>query len=229
MGTTPTEESKVAPLLVSRGFGSVRAVVSNLLPGICRVGQQLVSAMIIKDASTSEPINQPSICCHQQKGVPSLASSNGSRLDEESAAASPSKGVSLGMAYHVCADRGAVIDVREATAGDEADDLGGRSASFQPTLEKAFSSKTGEAVSTSTVETSHTGLAPFRISRVDLTILIQLRLSRGKSYEGEHFSLSWSISLAVPVGKKKGCTKPQTKTILDGIGACGCVLVSERL
>lgn len=82
--------------------------------------------------------------------MPSLASSHCSRLDEESAAASPSKGVSLGMAYHVCADRGAVIDVREATAGDEpSDDLGGRSASFQPTLEKAFSSKTGEAVSKS--------------------------------------------------------------------------------
>ncbi len=49
-------------------------------------------------------------------------------------------------------------------------------------------------------------------------------MSRGKSYEGEEFRLSWTITLEVPdkqrQAKGKGCKGvPPTKTILSNIGA----------
>jgi len=53
----------------------------------------------------------------------------------------------------------------------------------------------------------------------------QLRMSRGKSYEGAEFRLSWTITLEVPdkrrQAKGKGGCKgaPPTKTILSNIGA----------
>lgn len=65
--------------------------------------------------------------------------------------------MSLGKEYVVCADRGEVLTVRDASL-DAPHESGPASAasglvgikkmgsSFTPTLEKAFSSKTGEAV-----------------------------------------------------------------------------------
>lgn len=59
------------------------------------------------------------------------------------------KGVSLGLEYRVCADRGEVLSVRDASLEDgtaAAPGMKKMGSSFTPTLEKAFSSRTGEAV-----------------------------------------------------------------------------------
>lgn len=46
-------------------------------------------------------------------------------------------------------------------------------------------------------------------------------MARGKSYEGEDFTLSWTITLQVPdrASKAKKGAPRKMKTILDGIGA----------
>lgn len=73
---------------------------------------------------------------------------------EDAETGNNTKGVSLGKEYVVCADRGEVIAVRDASldAPHESCPASGlvgikkMGSSFTPTLEKAFSSKTGEAV-----------------------------------------------------------------------------------
>lgn len=136
--------------------------------------------------------------------------------------------VTMGLAYEVCRDRGVVTGIKDAATvedgtgcaaqgerGPSIDRAGTESGSSNhlrlPALETAFSTKTQT----------------------------KLRVSRGKSYEGEHFSLSWTITLQVPIkipavgesrdkglwsllrkGRSKASSDPPRrtkKTILDGL------------
>lgn len=119
--------------------------------------------------------------------VEALSDARGGSVDSET---SGPRSVTVGLAYEVCRDRGVVTAIKEAGGGDSDEgggSIGSRNSSLssghfvlgestpylgeRPPLEKAFSSKTQ----------------------------MQLRVSRGKSYEGEEFSLSWKITLQVPM------------------------------
>ncbi len=131
---------------------------------------------------------------------------------QQSGSMESARSVSLGMTYEVCPDLNVVTAVKDAatynSSGDDGEPvlgpaMGSRKSLYDsscpPVLDRAFSTKT----------------------------LQQLKMARGKSYEGEEFALSWTITLQVDVvpsaaskakAKATGEAAPAyKKTILDGI------------
>lgn len=150
------EEAKVGPTLASL---VVLCCLCEIIPIAVGVGHALVSASLHPNAChPTDPNRRHRHTAQEGSGGEFSSFSVGSTytLEDEAAAAGggltaePTKGVSVGMAYTVCTDRGAVIDVRDAGAPAAEDDtaavLRKMGSSYTPSLEKAFSSRTGEAV-----------------------------------------------------------------------------------
>lgn len=106
-----------------------------------------------------------------------------------------SRSVTVGLAYEVCRDRGVITAIKKAAGEDDDEDGEGRGGSIGSRNGSLSSNYLGMGESSPSFLTERPPIQRAFSSKTQM----QLRVSRGKSYEGEHFSLSWKITLQVPL------------------------------
>jgi len=122
-----------------------------------------------------------------------------------SASMDSARSVTVGLAYEVCRDRGVITAIKKAAGESDDEDGDGGGGSLNSRNGSLSSSYLALGESTPTFLSEHPPLEKAFSSKTQM----QLRVSRGKSYEGEHFSLSWKITLEVPL-------KPRSSASSEG-------------
>lgn len=128
------------------------------------------------------------------------------------------RAVTVGLAYEVCRDRGVITAIKKATEESNYGDKGGGSIDRRESSSISSYLALGESTPTFLAARPPLGKA------FSTKTQTRLRVSRGKSYEGEHFSLSWKIKLQVPMKPSTSSSSTTTTSIKGGSKGFGMLL-----